>query len=227
MGIYTIGDLARTDKEVVKKRLGKHGETIWHSANGYNVDIVTPDPPENKGYGNSTTTSRDVTTRDHAHQVLLSLCETVAARMRKDGKFGSCITVHLRTSEFHQFSHQAKLNGATNITGEIFRSACKIFNEAWDGQTPLRQLGVQMTMLTSEAYQQYDLFSGVSPVKYEKKLRLDETVDALRDKYGEDVIQRAKFANDPGTHMMGGLDKARRTGVTKPVPKEFEDDKNG
>ncbi len=225
MGIYTIGDLAKADVNILRKRLGKHGETIWHSANGYNVDIVTPEPPENKGYGNSTTTSRDVTTRDHAHQVLLSLCETVAARMRKDGKFGSCISVHLRTSEFYQFSHQAKLHGATNITGEIFRAACRVFNEAWDGQTPLRQLGVQMTMLTAEPYQQYDLFSGVSPVKYERKLRLDETVDALRDKFGEDIIHRAKFSNDPASHMMGGLDKARRTGVTKPVPKEFEDDK--
>ena len=145
--------------------------------------------------------------------------------MRKDGKFGSCLCVHLRTSEFQQFSHQEKLSGATNITGEIFRSACKVFDEAWDGQTPLRQLGVQMTMLTSQAYQQYDLFSGMSPVKYERKLRLDETVDALRDKFGEKVIHRAKFAKDPESHMMGGLDKARRTGVTKPVPKEFEDDK--
>ena len=50
---------------------------------------------------------------------------------------------------------------------------------------------------------------------------LDETVDALRDKFGEDIIYRAKFAAQPETHMAGGLSKARRTGVTKPVPEEF------
>jgi DNA polymerase-4 len=50
---------------------------------------------------------------------------------------------------------------------------------------------------------------------------LDETVDALRDKFGEDIIRRAKFAQAPEEHMAGGLDKARRTGVTKPVPDEF------
>ena len=61
----------------------------------------------------------------------------------------------------------------------------------------------------------------MSPQQYEKKLRLDETVDALRDKFGEDVIRRAKFAQTPGEHMTGGLDKARRTGVTKPLPDEF------
>ena len=80
--------------------------------------------------------------------------------------------------------------------------------------------GVQMTRLSDEPYQQFDLFSNMTPKQYERKLRLDETVDALRDKYGEDAIRRAKFAQDPEHHMSGGLDKARRTGVTKPVPQE-------
>ena len=221
LGIYTIGDLAKTELTVLRKRLGKHGETIWHYANGRNAEMVTPEPEENKGYGNSTTTAEDVVTYDQAHQVLLSLCETVAMRLRQDGKFGSCVAVHLRTNEFQHFSHQTLLHGATNITTELFEASCKIFDEAWDGITPLRQLGVQVTRLSSEPYQQYDFFSGLSPVQYERKLRLDETVDALRDKYGEEIIRRAKFAGGNGNHMVGGLDKMRRTGVTKPVPKEF------
>ena len=205
LGIYTIGDLAKADGALIKKRLGKHGQTIWHFANGRNAQTVTPEPAENKGYGNSVTTAQDVQTADHAHQVLLSLCETVASRMRKDNKCGSCIAVHLRTNEFHHFSHQKTLHGATNITGEIFEAACQVFDEAWDGITPLRQLGVQMTRLSSEPYQQFDFLSGVSPVQYEKKLRLDETVDALRDRFGENIIRRAKFAKDPESHMTGGL----------------------
>ena len=221
MGIRTIGDLAHADCMVLRKRLGKHGETIWHFANGRNADAVVSAPTENKGYGNSTTTAHDVETTEQAHRILLSLCETVATRMRKDGKCGACISVHLRTNEFHNFSHQAMLNGATNITGELFESACRIFDEAWDGATPLRQLGVQVTRLSNEPYQQFDFFSGLSPIQYEKKLKLDETVDALRDKFGEEVIWRAKFATKPSEHMMGGLDKARRTGVTKPIPDEF------
>ena len=221
MGIYTIGDLAKADVQLLRRRMGKHGETIWHFANGRNADAVLPQPQENKGYGNSITTATDVQTAEQAYQVLLGLCETVGARMRKDGKCGSCLCVHIRTSEFEQYSHQRKLHGATNITEEIFRTACSIFDEAWDGVTSLRQLGVQMTQLSSEPYQQYDLFSNVSPQQYEKKMRLDETVDALRDRFGEDVIRRAKFAQNPEGHMAGGLDKARRTGVTKPIPDEF------
>ena len=221
LGIYTIGDLAKVDETFIRRKLGKHGQTIWHFANGRNADAVTPEPAENKGYGNSVTTAHDVVTTEQAHQVLLSLCETVAARMRKDGQCGRCISIHLRTAGFEHSSHQSVLNGATDITGEIYRSACKIFDEAWDGVTPLRQLGVQMTRLSREPYQQYDLFSGMTPQQYERKLKLDETVDALRDKFGEEVIRRAKFTANPGEHMAGGLDKARRTGITKPIPKEF------
>lgn len=221
MGIYTIGDLAKADIKTLKKRLGKHGETIWHFANGRNADTVTPEPSENKGYGNSTTTARDVVSREEGYQVLLSLCETVAMRMRRDNKCGSCVSIHLRTNEFQHCSHQMMLHGATNITTEIFEAACRLFDEVWDGITPLRQLGVQMTRLSSEPYQQFDLFSGLTPIQYERKLKLDETVDALRDKFGEDIVRRGKFAQTPGEHMTGGLAKSRRTGVTKPVPKEF------
>ena len=221
LGIYTIGDLAKADVGTLRRRLGKHGETIWHFANGRNVEVVAPEPAENKGYGNSVTTSKDVVTHEEGHQVLLGLCETVAMRMRKDGQCGRCIAVHIRTFDFLHSSHQMLLHSSTNITETLFQGACQVFDELWDGQTPLRQLGVQITRLSKEPYQQYDLFSGVSPVQYERKLRLDETVDALRDKFGEDIIRRAKFAQDPDAHMTGGLDRARRTGVTKPVPDEF------
>lgn len=221
MGLSTIGDLAHADGALLRRRLGKHGETIWHFANGRNADAVAPEPAENKGYGNSVTTAQDVTGIPAANAVLLSLCETVAARMRRDGKWGSCVSIHLRTNEFKHLSHQKMLLGATNITTEIYRAACELFEEAWDGVTPLRQLGVQMTRLSEEPYQQYDLFSGLSPEQFEKKLRLDETVDALRDKFGEDILCRGKFANTAENHMAGGLHKARRTGITKPIPKEF------
>ena len=223
MGIYTIGDLAKADEKLIQRRLGKAGLTVWHFANGRCADAVKPVQEANKGYGNSVTTPEDVRTHPQAYKVLMGLCETVAMRLRQDGVCGGCVTVHLRTSDFQSFSHQSRIHGATNNTAELFQIACRVFDEMWDGITPLRQLGVQATLLATEPYRQYDLFSNVTPAQYERKLRLDETVDALRDRFGEDIIRRAKFATCADGHMMGGLDKARRTGVTKPVPKECKD----
>ena len=189
LGIYTIGDLAKADPVLLRRKLGKHGETIWHYANGRNAELVTPEPAEAKGFGNSVTTAKDVVTTEEAHQVLLSLMETAAMRMRREGKYGSSVAVHLRTNEFKHFSHQSKLNCATSITRELYREAARVFDEMWDRKTPLRQLGVQITELSNKPYQQYDFFSGLTPRQYERKMILDETVDALRDKFGEDVLK--------------------------------------
>ena len=131
--------------------------------------------------------------------------------MRKDRKSGRCITIHYRTNEFHHFSHQSRIQNATNNTEYLFREACRIFAEGWSDRKPLRQLGVQVTRLTGEMYQQFDLFSGLTPQQYERRVKLDETVDSLRNKYGEAVIRRARFTSMAKSSVMGEKGKKRRT----------------
>lgn len=216
MAIYTIGDLARADPMLIRRRLHQPGITLWHLANGRCSDQIFSAPRDNKGYGNSVTTPEDVVNYEEAHQVLLSLCETVGMRMRRDGKKGRCVTVHLRTADFRNTSHQRHLGNFTGGTEELYRAACVLFDELWD-QRPLRQLGVQVTQLEEDSGRQFSLFEQGYGAAYERKAKVDCTVDFLREKYGEDVILRARFVNKKDRHMVGGLSKERRTGVTKPV----------
>jgi DNA polymerase-4 len=218
LGIYTIGDLACADPALIRRKLHKPGILLWHSANGRCTDAVHPEAEDNKGYGNSVTVPHDVTDSGTAHQVLLSLCETVGMRMRRDGKAGRCVTVSLRTNRFENWSHQGQLGCETDVTEEIFRMACRIFDETWDQQTPLRQLGVQVGRLSAgQNCRQCDFLSAVSAVQYERKAKLDTAVDSIRDKYGEDAILRARFLRGEVGSMAGGLSKERRSGVTKQV----------
>ena len=187
MGIKTIGQLAAADVNVLRKKLHKHGEVIWHLANGRNAEPVRPEITENKGYGNAMTTPWDVTEMLYAQQVLLCLCETVSARMRKDGQVGRCVGVHLRTSQFENFGSQRQIPSATNGTVEIYQAACKILEELWDKKTPLRQMGVQLSKVSHDPYRQYSLFDQ----RYDRLEKLDTAVDTIREKYGEDAIRRA------------------------------------
>ncbi len=216
LGIHTIGELANADPKILCQKLHKPGISLWHSANGRYCDIVSAQPEENKGYGNATTLPADVTDAISAYKVLLSLCETVAMRMRRDKKAARCLSVGLRSNRFVDFSHQMTLPSATDGTEEIFRYACRLFDEAWDGETPLRQLGVHATRLEERGMRQYDLFSVVSAEEYERKAKLDNIVDDLREKYGEGILRRARFVGEQ-TVLAGGLSKERRTGITKPV----------
>ncbi|SHH91607.1 DNA polymerase-4 [Sporobacter termitidis DSM 10068] len=213
-GINTIGELAKADLPFLKAHLKKQGEVIWNYANGRGYDDVTDEAALNKGYGNSATTPFDVTDRATAHRVLLSLCETVGMRMRRDGQTGAVMTVSIRSNQFADKSRQAQMMSHTNVTGELYHYACRVFDDLWDRKTPLRQLGVHVARVDRDGCRQFNIWDGQ---KYARLEKLDAAVDAIREKFGEESICRACFIGDVFSPMGGGLSKSRRTGVTKPV----------
>lgn len=211
LGIRTIGELAETDLGLLQKHLKKHGEFIWNYANGRDISPFLTELPENKGYGNSMTVPFDVTDRATAHQVILSLTETVCARLRADGMKAACVSVSVTDRDFCHASRQAGLVSATDTTLEIYRAACRIFDSLWN-RSPVRQLGVHTGKVTHDASYQYNLFD---MDHYEKYARLDSAIDEIRGRYGEDSVMRAVFLGGELPHMGGGIDKAKRTGMTK------------
>ncbi len=208
IGIRTIGDLARTDPEVIKSILNKHGEVIWNFANGHDVSVVEPVPPDNKGYGNSTTIAFDVTDAPTAKMVLLSLSETIGRRLRKDHVRIESVSVSIRFYDLSCISHQCMLNAATDLTKEIYDASCRLFDEVWDG-TPIRHLGIHTSKATKDgSSRQLSLFDKTN---YEKLEKLDRAVDSIREKYGADSIKRASFLNqDKIDHLNGGISREKR-----------------
>ncbi len=213
LGIYTIGDLAHYDRETLISHLNKHGDTIWQFANGIDVPEISASQPETKGYGNSITIPYDIEDRDTARIYLLSLCETVGARLRSDHAFIKTISVSMVDSSFQHSSKQVTLPSATNITEKIFHCACQLFDQLWKGE-PLRLLGVSTSKATKEQFVQYSLFDTGMDEKYEK---LNSAIDRIREKYGEDSVKRARFLEGQAEHMAGGINKAKRTDTTENV----------
>lgn len=209
-GIYTIGDIARTDPEILKSFLHKHGETIWNFANGIDTAAVEPVPQPNKGYGNSTTISFDVTDPDIAKKVLLSLAESIGRRLREDKVQIGLVSVGIRYFDLSYESHQKVLNMQTDITKEIYEAACRCFDEMWDG-TPIRHLGIHTSKVKQqENFRQLSLFDDHK--EYEKQRKLDHAVDEIRKRFGSDSIIRASFLNDEKIdHISGGISREKRT----------------
>lgn len=215
LGIFTIGDLAKTDKKVIVDNLKGHGEVIWEFANGIGDsmdDVANKNrKPANKGYSNETTIAFDVTDAGLAKEILLSLTETVATRVRADKSYISVISVYFVDNEFRHTSRQMTLDSATNVTNEIYHHVCQLFDQLWNGN-PIRLLGVHASKATTEATRQYSLFETQN---VEKLSKLDAAIDKIRNKYGEDSVMRASFVkteeHEAGTkHMTGGLNKAKR-----------------
>ena len=208
LGIQTIGDLACAEPALLKSHLKKQGEVIWAFANGKDVSVVQSEPPANKGYGNSTTIAFDVTDASAAKLVLLALAETVGTRLREAAVKAEVIAVGIKSCDLNYSSHQMTLGNPTNITSEIHKSACRLFDELWDG-APIRHLGIHTSRIRDGAdMRQIDMFDNTD---YEKLGKRDAAVDRIRRRYGIDSVKRAAFLGSPIDHMSGGISREKRT----------------
>ncbi len=192
LGIHTIYDLAHCDLNVLRSHLGtKYAEQIHRYANGVDEDPVAKKEPLNKGYGNSTTLSRDVDDYDTAFQVLLALCETVGTRLRRDRVLCGCVCVELKDWRFKSLSHQMMLDTPTDSSTVLYDNARRLLKEFWD-LTPVRLMGVRATKISDDGFVQMNLFDTERNQKLEQ---MEKAVDAIRGKFGIDSVKRASFLN--------------------------------
>ena len=186
--IMTIGDLANTEVARVQRLVGqKMGKHIHDYANGIDPSEVLAEPEEAKGYSISTTLEDDVRKADQAYPVLLALADSVTARIRSNGAKAYCVAVTIRDNSFKTRSHQRSLMNPTDISKEVYQISKDLFDELWDGCTPLRLLGIALTNITREETMQFSLFQDVSR---EKARKIDKAKDALNAKFGSATIVR-------------------------------------
>ncbi|SMC19785.1 DNA polymerase-4 [Clostridium acidisoli DSM 12555] len=202
LNIKTIGDLANYDVEILKHKLKSHGEVIWNYANGIDFsEVRKSNHLEMKGIGNSTTIAFDVVDKETAHKVLLSLCETVAMRLRNSENCCKVISVSIRGSDLIFYSRQKKVVVPTDSTRKISEIAYFLFDSVWKGNS-IRHLGVHVTELYSNDFYQSSLLDNFD---YEKDKAINNVIDDIRLKYGSNAIMRSCFLHSDVKHMCGGM----------------------
>lgn len=187
MQIRTIEDLAKTNLIELTNKFGKHGKIMWEYANGIDNSqvIYKYEPP--KSIGNSTTLVNDVNNIENLNEILLTLAEYVAYRLRKYKMTANVVNVGLRTKDFKDFSHQKKLDYATSNTKDIYLNAKELLKEMYKGEE-IRLVALRVDKLTNKCETQISLFETEKEQKQEK---LDEVLDKLKEKYGYEKITRA------------------------------------
>jgi len=199
-GILTIGDLASADPRHLKLFLKSYGYLLWNFANGRDESPVRPNRRVLiKGIGNSATIPFDVTDRQTARLVLLSLVENVGARLRRAEYLAGLVSVSIRNNKFYSYSHQRKLSTPTDSTNKIHETACRLFNEIWH-QEPIRHLGVRVAELCTNSLLQTNIFEE----NIEKQRAMDRAVDEIRSRYGLKSVMRASFLHSGLNCVAGG-----------------------
>ena len=185
--IFTIGELANYNADLLKLKFKSYGEMIWEYANGIDASQVESNAYEMKGISNSTTVAQDIRDSEAAKRVLRYLSENLAVRLRETKKYCSSISVTIKSSDFKSYSHQRKLVNPTDSTRKIVDTVECLFEEVWKKE-PIRLLGVSLTQLVEEGTHQISIFDAIQE---DKERALDRTLDAIKNKFGEDSVKRA------------------------------------
>ncbi len=220
-GVETIGDVACASPELMRRRLGKVGLVLRAFARGEDATPVKPyDLARNevdrtvKSFGNGLTAPHDITCAADAKALVYLLAESVAQRLREARFRASTVSIGVRDArDLTSYGRQTTLPRATNVTGQIARTAWELLAgcEPLDEDHPLRGLHVRASNLEpADAPQQLDLGFDARRRMLED---LDETVDELRRRFGNTCIQRGAELLD---ETLLGLD-VKRDNVVHPV----------
>ena len=198
-GVRTIGELSRCSEEMLETLMGKMGTQLYRYANGLDDAPVRGESDREpfKSVGNSTTFRRDLTRWDEVQSGISLLSDSVAMRLRRHGLYCGGVQVGIKNSRFQTFSRQTMLPHSTHLMREINDTALRLVKELWKAPDPIRLLSVTALHLTDEAqsFRQMDLF-GAGEAQQEKQEAVESAMNALRQKFGRDVISYGTRSGD-------------------------------
>ncbi|MDR2957013.1 MAG: hypothetical protein LBU61_02375 [Coriobacteriales bacterium] len=220
LGIKTIGELATENPSTLLKCFGKVGAILQVFAKGLDDSPVKAYDPEAetvdrviKSYGNGMTAPHDICDPHDAKALIYLLSESVAQRMREGFVRARTIAIGVRDSELVSYTRQLKLGTPTNSTSIVADAAWWLLrtNEPLDKDHPLRSMSVRASDLEPMTTPvQLLLWGGNRVVERE---RLDSSIDDLRRRFGNNIIQRGIEIYD---NALVGVD-IKRDHVLHPV----------
>ena len=185
--IATGGDLARQKRILLKNELGKSGELLWDTANGFDLSPVeyyhkiTP----TKSVSVSTTMPYDATSFEEANSVISTISDGISEELRHRNTKGGVVKLFVKFSDLSSFVRQEKLPERTYSSLDIYLAATSLFKENVDFSRPVRALGVGVDDFAEMSDEQMSIFSG------DTDSTLDRVLDKTREKFGDRIIQRA------------------------------------
>jgi len=179
MRIFTIGDLAKADKNLIVKKFGKFGLQMHEYANGIDYSEVIYTKQKPKGVSNETTLTQDLADYDKICEYLLPLVEQTMYRLRKEKMSATVVAVKIKTKDFQILTKQRKLYTATDSTKEVCEEAKLLLKEVLKNNY-IRLIGIRVDGLVDNSELQLSFFDVDNR---EKQHRLDTTVDKLKDKF--------------------------------------------
>lgn len=206
-GIHTIGDLAACSMAEAEAWLGKGGKGLWLAARGLDDSPVRcyGEHEAVKSVGNGMTYPQDLVGREACIAGLTPLCESVGARLRAQHLKCRTITLQIKDPQLKVISRQKPVDPPTNLTRYLLREVIQLLESAWPEDAPVRLFTVTAGSLMDESAPVTAQLSFLeeAPREDPRQRRLEQVLDGLRNRFGQDAIATARGLTAPAMHRAG------------------------
>ena len=198
LGVYTIGELAAFPLPLLRDNFGKWGDILYSFSNGLDSSPVmrADETSAIKSIGNSTTAVRDLENIEDVKMIFMVLCDSVCRRLREQGARARLVSIWVRDKELYSFTRQRKLLSPTDITDEVLKNVMELFACNYDWKKSIRSLGVSVGELSS-VNESVQLTFLCDEAMRERKMSLDRSLDALKNRFGTFCVRPAVLMKDP------------------------------
>lgn len=188
MNINTLGELANTDVNLLKRKLGIRGLYLWQYANGYDTSEVCDYYHRDriKSISRGVTTKADLNSYDEVKKIFEELAIEVSKKLIEEDLKAGGVRITIRDKNLDYVSFQ-KVFAETSISAlRLNDKAMELFKERYDFKAAIRSLTISAINLTKNTKtEQLSLFS---PKKVIKDDRLEKVFNEIREKFGSDKI---------------------------------------
>ena len=188
MNINTLGELAKADVNLLKRKLGIRGLYLWQYANGYDTSEVCDYYHRDriKSISRGVTTKADLNSYDEVKKIFEELAIEVSKKLIEEDLKAGGVRITIRDKNLDYVSFQ-KVFTETSISAlRLNDKAMELFKERYDFKEAIRSLTISAINLTKNTKtEQLSLFA---PKKVIKDDRLEKVFNEIREKFGSDKI---------------------------------------
>jgi len=191
MNIYSIGDLAKTNKNLLKDKFGVMGIEFWNHANGIDLSLIKDYKKiaKSESYSHSQVLFKDYN-EDNIKIIISEMVDVLSSRLRNNKKQTKCIGFGIGYSkdEIGGFYHTVKLDIPTDSAYEILNYCLIIFDKFYEN-LPIRKVTISCGALQKKECVQLNLFDNNSNIS--ENNNINEVVDKIKIKYGKNSLLKA------------------------------------
>ena len=196
-GIHTVGQLAAVPPDILQGWFGINGLKLWAYANGadksrvMHKEFVSP----MKSIGHGITCTADLENEEEVQRVLLELSQDVGHRLRVHGLSAQGVQIYVRGNDLLGSQYQCKLPFRTQLPSEIAAAGFRLFQDRYRWGTKIRSVCIRaIDLVPKSEVEQLNMF--VDTARLDRRERLEDAIESLRDRFGKRAITYATLLGD-------------------------------